>query len=83
MKNSSSPKHVHFVNTITIIRKEDEPKEAKPLKFDTDDRYLNRNNENPVDKESKAFEIVIDEEELSDHGINDDGCEVDKEEEWV
>ncbi|GKG04351.1 hypothetical protein Tco_0314738, partial [Tanacetum coccineum] len=26
-RNSSSPKRVHFVNTITIIRKEDEPKE--------------------------------------------------------
>ncbi|GKD63226.1 hypothetical protein Tco_1305334, partial [Tanacetum coccineum] len=81
-RNSSSPKRVHFVNTITIIRKEDEPKETEPLKFDSD-RYLDRNNENPVDKESKASEIVIDEEELSDHGINDDGCEVDKEEEWV
>nr|GEY91910.1 hypothetical protein [Tanacetum cinerariifolium] len=34
-------------------------------------------------KESKASEIVIDEEELSDHKIKDDGCEVDKEEEWV
>ncbi|GJT26015.1 hypothetical protein Tco_0895952 [Tanacetum coccineum] len=34
-------------------------------------------------KELKASEIFIDDEELSDHGINDDGCDVDKEEEWV
>ncbi|GJR82456.1 hypothetical protein Tco_0153241 [Tanacetum coccineum] len=63
-------------------RKEDKSKETEPLKFDSD-RYLDRNNENPVDKESKASEIVIDEGELSDHGINDDGCKVDKEEEYV
>ncbi|GKF01084.1 hypothetical protein Tco_0028007, partial [Tanacetum coccineum] len=52
---------------------EDKPKETEPLKFDSD-RHLDRNNENPVDKESKASEIVIDEGELSDHEINDDGC---------
>ncbi|GKA63527.1 hypothetical protein Tco_0763133 [Tanacetum coccineum] len=28
-RNSSSPKHVHFINKITIIRKEDEPKEEE------------------------------------------------------
>nr|GEU36126.1 hypothetical protein [Tanacetum cinerariifolium] len=81
-RNSSSPKRVHFVYTITIVRKEDEPKETEPSKFDND-HHLDRNNENLVDKESKAFEIVIDEGELSDHRISDDGCEVDKEEEWV
>ncbi|GJV30029.1 hypothetical protein Tco_1386477 [Tanacetum coccineum] len=27
-RNSSSPKHVHFINTITIISKKDEPREA-------------------------------------------------------
>nr|GEZ35028.1 hypothetical protein [Tanacetum cinerariifolium] len=70
--NSSSPKCIHFVNTITIIRKEDEPKEAKPLKLDSNGRRLDRNNENPIDKESRASKIVIDEEELSNHGINDD-----------
>ncbi|GKA40230.1 hypothetical protein Tco_0732823 [Tanacetum coccineum] len=71
-RNSLYPKRVHFVNTITIIRKEDELKEAKCLKLDSDDRHLDRNNENLVDKESKASEIVIDEEESSDLGINDD-----------
>ncbi|GKA01425.1 hypothetical protein Tco_0674090 [Tanacetum coccineum] len=42
-----------------------------------------QNNENLVDKESKALIIVIDEEESSDLGINDDRGEVDKEKEWV
>ncbi|GJV94430.1 hypothetical protein Tco_1546007 [Tanacetum coccineum] len=28
-RNSSSPKRVYFVNTITIIKKEDEPREPK------------------------------------------------------
>ncbi|GKF64130.1 hypothetical protein Tco_0187578, partial [Tanacetum coccineum] len=32
IRNSSSPKRVHFVKTITIIRKEDEPKEERIVK---------------------------------------------------
>ncbi|GJW75029.1 hypothetical protein Tco_0134399 [Tanacetum coccineum] len=64
---NSSPRRVHFVNTITIVRKEEESKEVKPLKLDSDDLHLNRNDGNPVDKESEASEIVIDEKELSDH----------------
>ncbi|GJW27601.1 hypothetical protein Tco_0044476 [Tanacetum coccineum] len=82
-RNSLYPKRVNFVNIITIIRKEDELKEAKCLKLDSDDRHLDRNNENLVDKELKNSEIVIDEEESSDLGINDDRGEVDKENEWV
>ncbi|GJU32230.1 hypothetical protein Tco_1175819 [Tanacetum coccineum] len=98
-RNSLYPKRVNFVNTITIIRKEGEEilRKANCLKLDSDcrcgklesrhyilsTRHLDRNNENLVDKESKASEIVIDEEESSDLGINDDRGEVDKEKEWV
>ncbi|GJT93775.1 MAK10-like protein [Tanacetum coccineum] len=32
---SSSPKRVHFINTITILSKEDEPRETKIVKSDT------------------------------------------------
>ncbi|GJR23125.1 hypothetical protein Tco_0971652, partial [Tanacetum coccineum] len=35
--NSSSPKRVHFINTITILSKEDEPKETWIIKLDTND----------------------------------------------
>ncbi|GKB94028.1 hypothetical protein Tco_0980165 [Tanacetum coccineum] len=47
------------------------------------DRNLDRNDGNLVDKESKASEIVIDEEESSDHGITNDGYEVGEDEEWM
>ncbi|GJX39123.1 hypothetical protein Tco_0252426 [Tanacetum coccineum] len=36
-KNFSSPKRVHFINTITIINKEDEPRETGIVKPDTKD----------------------------------------------
>ncbi|GJS34114.1 hypothetical protein Tco_0532496 [Tanacetum coccineum] len=35
-RNSSSPKSVHFINTITIIRKEDEPKEEEIVEPNAD-----------------------------------------------
>ncbi|GJR14032.1 MAK10-like protein [Tanacetum coccineum] len=37
LDNSSSPKHIHFVNTITILSKEDEPMEKEIMKRDTKD----------------------------------------------
>nr|GEW10452.1 MAK10-like protein [Tanacetum cinerariifolium] len=37
IRNSSSPKRVYFVNTITILSKEDEPRKAKIVKQDTKD----------------------------------------------
>ncbi|GJW25573.1 hypothetical protein Tco_0039384 [Tanacetum coccineum] len=36
-RNSSSPKRVHFINTITILSKEDEPRETEIVKSDTKD----------------------------------------------
>nr|GEV51868.1 hypothetical protein [Tanacetum cinerariifolium] len=28
-RNSSSPKHVHFIDTITVLRRDDEPRETR------------------------------------------------------
>ncbi|GJT45550.1 hypothetical protein Tco_0954265 [Tanacetum coccineum] len=36
-RNSSSPKRIHFINTITIISKENEPRETEIIKSDTMD----------------------------------------------
>ncbi|GKD33771.1 hypothetical protein Tco_1249280 [Tanacetum coccineum] len=36
-RNSSSPERVHFINTITILSKEDEPRETEIVKSDTED----------------------------------------------
>ncbi|GJY57589.1 hypothetical protein Tco_0456704 [Tanacetum coccineum] len=59
------------------------PHHAKPLRLDSDNFHLDRNDGNLVDKESKASKIVSDEEELSDYEINDDRCEIVKQEEWM
>ncbi|GJU91867.1 hypothetical protein Tco_1304290 [Tanacetum coccineum] len=37
IRNSSSPKRVHFINTITILSKEDEPRKIEIVKQDTKD----------------------------------------------
>nr|GEZ69254.1 hypothetical protein [Tanacetum cinerariifolium] len=36
-RNSFSPKRVHFINTIIVLSKEDEPRETKIVKPDTKD----------------------------------------------
>ncbi|GJU82284.1 hypothetical protein Tco_1284649 [Tanacetum coccineum] len=47
-RNSSSPKRVHFVNTITIVRKEDEPEEEVEEEEEEDDpEYINTNPPSP------------------------------------
>nr|GEW16812.1 zinc finger, CCHC-type [Tanacetum cinerariifolium] len=90
--NSSSPKHVHFINTITIVRKEDEPEEPRILEHNAikgDDRNLDVYNENMLEGESKAPKIIIEEEESSDLGDNNktsnlgDGREIGEEGEWM
>ncbi|GJX15470.1 hypothetical protein Tco_0216302 [Tanacetum coccineum] len=53
---SSSPKRVHFINTITILSKEDELGETKIVKQDTKDN----DHESIVKVEEKNFMIVED-----------------------
>ncbi|GJY41002.1 hypothetical protein Tco_0428272 [Tanacetum coccineum] len=79
-RNSSSPKYVPFVNTITIVEKEDEPK---------DPRILEIKGDNMLEKESKAIEIVAKEGESCNLGndnktsnLGDEG-EIEKEGEWT
>ncbi|GKD83952.1 hypothetical protein Tco_1350791, partial [Tanacetum coccineum] len=67
-RNSSSPKCVHFVNTITIIRKEDEPKKTKPLELNainSKDHDLDEDDGKMMENESKASKIIVDEGEAS------------------
>ncbi|GJU63922.1 MAK10-like protein [Tanacetum coccineum] len=86
--NSSTPKRVHFVNTITKVRKEDEPEEPRILELNAikgDDRNLDVYDENILEGESRAPNI-IEEEESSDLGNNNktsnlgDGREIGEEE---
>ncbi|GJY73763.1 hypothetical protein Tco_0478194 [Tanacetum coccineum] len=69
LKNGTPPNRWIIKSSSKLLspKKEEESKEVKPLKLDSDDLHLNRNDGNPVDKESEASEIVIDEKELSDH----------------
>ncbi|GJW71603.1 hypothetical protein Tco_0128520 [Tanacetum coccineum] len=69
--NSSSPKRVHFVNTITIIRKENEPKETQILEpngIDSNERNLAVEDEKMVEKESKVSKIIVKKREQIDLG---------------
>ncbi|GJS77346.1 hypothetical protein Tco_0727227 [Tanacetum coccineum] len=69
--NSSSPKHAHFVYTITIVRKEDEHKETRILEsnvIDSDDNNLDVEDEKMVENESKVSKIIVEEGESSDLG---------------
>ncbi|GJZ25178.1 hypothetical protein Tco_0562637 [Tanacetum coccineum] len=96
-RNSSSPKRVHFVNTITIVRKEDEPKETEILEscaINNDDHNLVVGARKTIEKEPKVSKIMKEEGESGDTG-NDDkkndlenkACkhetELGKEEEWM
>ncbi|GJS62849.1 hypothetical protein Tco_0677413 [Tanacetum coccineum] len=91
-RNSSSPKCFHFVNTITIIRKEDEPKKTKPLELNainSKDHDLDEDDGKMMENESKASKIIVDEGEESDQRINaktsdfDDKSEEGKKGEWM
>ncbi|GKA30185.1 MAK10-like protein [Tanacetum coccineum] len=51
-KGSSSPKHVYFINTITVIRKEDEYRETGTTESDAAE-YICRNTIVEVEKEAE------------------------------
>ncbi|GJU11430.1 hypothetical protein Tco_1133826 [Tanacetum coccineum] len=53
-RNSSSPTRVHFINTITILSKEDEPRETGIVKPDTKDN--DHDTIVKVEEESKELE---------------------------
>ncbi|GJQ98440.1 hypothetical protein Tco_0009579 [Tanacetum coccineum] len=61
IKNSSSPKRVHFINKLTIISKEDEPRETWTVKPDTRDNDHGITVE--VEEESEESEKEEEEEE--------------------
>ncbi|GJV00738.1 hypothetical protein Tco_1330008 [Tanacetum coccineum] len=68
-RNSSFPKHVHFINTITIIRKEDEPREARivePRATKNNDHNIIVEVEDEVGEELSGPKIVIEEGESWD-----------------
>ncbi|GJX13859.1 hypothetical protein Tco_0205617 [Tanacetum coccineum] len=64
-RSSSSPKHVYFINTITVIRKEDESRKAGTIRFDAAedigrDTFIKEVNE--VEMESEELKKEIKEE---------------------
>ncbi|GKB01148.1 hypothetical protein Tco_0829192 [Tanacetum coccineum] len=69
--DSSFRKHVHFVNIITIIKKEDEPKEAKPLELKAIESDNHDLDEKIVETELRVSEIMVEKGESSDLGNND------------
>ncbi|GKC21452.1 zinc finger, CCHC-type containing protein [Tanacetum coccineum] len=96
-RNSSSGKRVQFVNTITIMRKEDEPKETRVLEssaVDNEDRNFVVEDKGTVEKESKDSKMIVKDEESSDIGNDDktsdlgdkackDKSEIVEEGEWI
>ncbi|GJW61159.1 hypothetical protein Tco_0110494 [Tanacetum coccineum] len=73
--NFPSPKRVHFVNTMTIIKKEDEPKETRilePNAIERNDRNITVEVEEMVEKESRDSKTIVEEGESSDIGCNDE-----------
>ncbi|GJX23864.1 hypothetical protein Tco_0228309 [Tanacetum coccineum] len=73
-RSSSSPKRVYFVNTITVIRKEDESREIDAMKSDAS-KDMGRNIIIEVDKKAEkgleSFETVIKEEETEEEEEDD------------
>ncbi|GKB97703.1 hypothetical protein Tco_0983840 [Tanacetum coccineum] len=70
-ENSSCLKRNHFVNTITIVRKEDEPEETRISEssaINSDDRNLVVEDEKTIDNELKVYKIIVEEGESSDVG---------------
>ncbi|GJZ21654.1 hypothetical protein Tco_0558693 [Tanacetum coccineum] len=79
---NSSPKRVHFVNIITIVRKEDEPKETEILEScakDTDDCNLVVEAEKTIEKEPEVYKVMKEEGEPSDIGNNDKNSDLENE----
>ncbi|GJX50075.1 hypothetical protein Tco_0276920 [Tanacetum coccineum] len=95
--NSSSSKRVYFVNTITIVRKEDEPKGTRILKsnaIESENRNFAVEDDKMIEKESKDYKILVKEEEPYDIGNDNktsdledeafkDNTEIEKEGEWM
>ncbi|GJW08432.1 hypothetical protein Tco_1570855 [Tanacetum coccineum] len=82
-RNSSSPKHVYFINTITIISKKDEPREAGII----EPNATKKNDHNTI---VEVEEKVIEEGESQDierDNLDDRVCrdtnEVEEEGEWM
>nr|GEU31022.1 hypothetical protein [Tanacetum cinerariifolium] len=61
-KNPSSLKHVHFVNSIVILNKENEAEEEGSVEPNKT-KYTNRKNSNETDKEVKSEKKVEEETE--------------------
>ncbi|GJV79209.1 hypothetical protein Tco_1515079 [Tanacetum coccineum] len=73
-RTSSSPKRVYFVNTITIIRKEDESREAGAIETDAtkdDDRDTVIKVEEKVEEGSDHSKLEIEDGESQDIKWND------------
>nr|GEU47878.1 putative reverse transcriptase domain-containing protein [Tanacetum cinerariifolium] len=69
--NSSSQKQVYFVNTVTIIRKEDEPKESRILEsnaIENNDHGIALKDEKTIEKESRVPRVMLEKKETSDLG---------------
>ncbi|GKB86850.1 hypothetical protein Tco_0959122 [Tanacetum coccineum] len=84
--NSSSPKRVHFVNTITIIKQEDEPKEAKSLELNAIESDNHDLDEKTMGNEAEISNIMVEKGEASDLRNNDktsDLSELGEEGEWT
>ncbi|GKB74981.1 hypothetical protein Tco_0936393 [Tanacetum coccineum] len=62
-RNSSSPKRIHFINTITIFSKEDEPRKRWSVKPDTKDN----NHDIIVKVEEEGEESKEEGKEENDH----------------
>ncbi|GJS40499.1 hypothetical protein Tco_0565542 [Tanacetum coccineum] len=77
-RDSSSPKRVHFVNTITIIKKEDEHKETKPLELNAIESGNRDLDEKIVEIESRVSKIMVEKGESSDLGNNDKTSDLSK-----
>ncbi|GKC27149.1 hypothetical protein Tco_1034443 [Tanacetum coccineum] len=93
IRNSSSPKRVHFINRITIISKEDELKETRiivPNATKDNDHDIIVEVEEKVGEEFSGSEIVIEEARSGDverDNLGDRACkntkEVEKVREWM
>ncbi|GJY26773.1 hypothetical protein Tco_0401499 [Tanacetum coccineum] len=69
IKNSSYPKHIHFINTITILSKEDEPRETrivKPYTKDNDHDTIVKVEEEGEESEEEGKYDDSSEEELEE-----------------
>ncbi|GJX31869.1 hypothetical protein Tco_0241724 [Tanacetum coccineum] len=68
----SSPKRVHFINTITILSKEDEPEETKIVKQDTKDNdheSIVKVEEKKNDEDVMFVELIKKYDDSSEEGL--------------